>query len=372
MSTQRQFLLGLFFLTALSILGFYTLFLTDFTLFGDQTRWQVNFPEAHGLREGDPVLVAGMRIGRVKELEFDPGAEEAQRIKTVLLLEEDVELLMGARITIKESSFLGGRHVDIYPGESGGPPLEQRPDEPLLGTIERNPIAALGDVGDLLGENRESVRRFLTNIAQMSDDMLAGKGTLGRAMYDEQLARDVSDAVASMRDAAQNVSELTAEVRRGQGVLGGLIYDPEMLADLQATVDGLRAIADDVRAGRGVAGRLVYDEELARDLSGAMDSIAGLFQKLERGEGALGMLLSDPQFATDLRETVSNVRSASADIQRVAAQVSNGEGSLGRLLTDDEVYDELLQAVQLITRSLEDYREAAPISAFTGVLFSAF
>lgn len=372
MSTQRQFLLGIFFLTALSILGFYTLFLTDFTLFGDQTKWEVYFPEAHGLREGDPVLVAGMRIGRVKALEFDPGAPEEQRIKTTLVLKQDVELLFGARITIKESSFLGGRHVDIYPGESGGQPLERRPEEPLLGDIERNPIAALGDVGDLLSENRESVQRFLANVAQMSDDVLAGKGTVGRALYDEELARGIADGVTAFREVALNFQAITAEIRTGQGVLGGLIYDRELLADIQTTVDGLRGITEDVRAGRGVAGRLVYDEELAQDMSDAVDSIAGLFQKLERGEGGLGMLLNDPQFAADLRETMTNVRTASADLTRVIAMVGNGEGSLGKLVADTEIYDELLQAIQLITRSLEDYREAAPITAFTGVLFSAF
>ena len=41
-------------------------------------------------------------------------------------------------------------------------------------------------------------------------------------------------------------------------------------------------------------------------------------------------------------------------------------------MNDRELYDEALVAVKLLTRSLEDYREAAPVSAFTGVLFGAF
>ena len=65
MNTKRQFLLGIFFLAALSVLAFYTLFLTDFTLFSQPERETVYFPSAHGLREGDPVLVAGLRVGRV-------------------------------------------------------------------------------------------------------------------------------------------------------------------------------------------------------------------------------------------------------------------------------------------------------------------
>ena len=56
----------------------------------------------------------------------------------------------------------------------------------------------------------------------------------------------------------------------------------------------------------------------------------------------------------------------------VAAQVRDGEGSLGKLVMDDELYAQALSSVQLITRSLEDFREAAPITTFTSVLFGAF
>jgi len=372
MSTQRQFLLGIFFLTALSILGFWTLFMTDFRPFGNQTKWTVTFPEAHGLREGDPVLVAGMRIGRVKKLTFEPEAEESERIRALLVLNEDVELLQGARITIAESSFLGGRHVDIYPGESGGKPLELEPGRPLIGQVERNPISALGDVSDLLNENRENVHRILSNLADVTDDVRAGKGLLGRALYDQDLSQRVTDAFASFHAAAEDLHGLTADVRQGKGVIGGLIYDEKMLADLQTTLDGLRGITEGLHAGRGVAGHLLNDEELAQDLTHSMDGLATLVQRIENGEGGLGMLLSDPKFASDLRETVAIVKDASADVRRIAGMLSSGQGSLGKLLADDEIYTDLRQAVQLITRSLEDYREAAPISAFTGVLFSAF
>ena len=60
------------------------------------------------------------------------------------------------------------------------------------------------------------------------------------------------------------------------------------------------------------------------------------------------------------------------DLSVVAAQVRAGEGSLGKLVMDTELYQEALESVQLITRTLEDYREAAPISTFTNVLFGAF
>ena len=52
MNTSRLFVLGLLFLAGAAVLGFYTLFLTDFDAFGKSESLRVNFPEARGLREG--------------------------------------------------------------------------------------------------------------------------------------------------------------------------------------------------------------------------------------------------------------------------------------------------------------------------------
>jgi len=52
--------------------------------------------------------------------------------------------------------------------------------------------------------------------------------------------------------------------------------------------------------------------------------------------------------------------------------VRAGQGTLGKLFADEKLYDQLSLAVALLTRSLEDYREAAPITAFTSVLFAAW
>ena len=62
MVNQRQLLLGAFFVIVLSLLGVYTLFLTDFSLFKERHTLVVHFPQASGLRQGDSVLVAGIPV----------------------------------------------------------------------------------------------------------------------------------------------------------------------------------------------------------------------------------------------------------------------------------------------------------------------
>ena len=133
MSSQRQFLLGIFFLTALGLLGFYTLFLTDFQFFGEPVTMQVGFKDAHGLREGDPVMIKGLRQGRVKSLRYEPTAPDEHKILAVLHLNYEIVLTDQARIVIKESTLLGGRQVNIR-GVRGLDTL-QRPEIAMISSF---------------------------------------------------------------------------------------------------------------------------------------------------------------------------------------------------------------------------------------------
>jgi len=103
MSGNRSVILGLFFLVTLAILGYYTLFLTDFTLFKNRPEMTVHFAETNGLREGDGVLVAGMRWGRIKKLTLDPTAPIEKRVTVLASLDAELPLREGFKIQIKDA-----------------------------------------------------------------------------------------------------------------------------------------------------------------------------------------------------------------------------------------------------------------------------
>ncbi|MEM7310665.1 MAG: MlaD family protein [Planctomycetota bacterium] len=379
MNAQRQFILGIFFVVALSTLAFYTLFLTDFTLFGEPIEMVADFPEAHQLREGDPVLVAGTRFGRVKDIEYRPDAPVESRIRVTMHLDAQLEMLSGYAIAIEESTFLGGRNIDIDPGPAGGPPVELSAGGTFAGSVRRNPIAALEEVGDLISSNSGSVTSFLTNLDQLLKDVRQGDGLVNRLIYDETLAADVSSTATDLRATASdlrgmmaNISDIIAAVQAGEGTVGKLLNDPALYDNLLETVGSLQAVAADLEAGKGVLGSLLSeDDPLAAELRSIVSNLAGVTAGLESGEGLLGQLLKNPQLAQQASAILTDFSAASADLRAVAKNLQSTEGTVGLLLNDREMYDEALTALKLLTRSLEDYREAAPVSAFTTAIFGA-
>ena len=104
MTRDRQLLLGAFFLIVFMVLGGYTLLFSDFSLFKTQHLMTVFFPDANGLRRGDPVLVAGVRQGKVREITYDPGAVLDQRMVTLLSMEKLTASLVGDSAPLAEAA----------------------------------------------------------------------------------------------------------------------------------------------------------------------------------------------------------------------------------------------------------------------------
>lgn len=394
MTSRRYLFLGLFFMLAMSILGYYTLFLTDFRLFGSETTLRVYFSQANGLRAGDPVLVAGMRWGRVKEMRYDPKADDRHRIDILLRLDEPLELREEFRIQVEDATLLGGRVVFIDPGPAGGALINPE-NTTLYGRVQDN---ALERLGNFLGEDGQLGRVF-DNIDLILQDLRSGRGILGKALTDETMAGDLTNSLKSAAEALANLEGLTRELTSEDSTLGALFTNREMYDLMQTIADRLadvlldtKEVTQAMRSGESLAGRVFYDEKMGEDTAAAIEALRKMAERIENGEGTLGQLIADDSIARDLKSVLAGLESGEGtlglllkeatlyedmeravdDLSVVARTIREGEGSMGKFIMDDELYLEARRALGIVTRSLEEFREAAPVTTFTSVLFGAF
>lgn len=396
---MRHFYVGLFVIVTLFVLGYYTLFMAGVDLFGNQQEVKVQFESAGGLREGDSVLLAGRRTGRVTRLTYDATAPYESRITATITLEEDVVLRTGYEILIVESTALGGRQVTIEPGDPSGTTIALT--APLTGDVAPGLFDALAGFGDALGgeggagELMERLNRIvgdledgdaagnlsttLDNFARASEDVAAltdgltqGEGTLGALFqlndFYEQWLKTGEDLDA----AATEVQGLASDARTGEGIVAAALNDPQLaedgrafVRDASATAADLSGVASNLAEGNGLLGALMNDEQMADSGSNFLANLEQLTNDLTAGRGTFGRLFTSESL-------YANLDAFSADAARVANDLAEGEGTLGQLITDDALMGELNLALETATRSLEDFREAAPVTTLTSVLFSAF
>jgi phospholipid/cholesterol/gamma-HCH transport system substrate-binding protein len=394
MTPQRHALLGLFFFGVIGILGYFTLFKTDFQLFGERHALTVHFNRAAGLRAGDPVLVAGVRWGQVARLDFDPDSgDPRERITVELTLHAPVKLFSDHRIVVEDATVLGGKNLIIEPGS---PAAGAFGEDRLYGSVSRDVLSALAEVVD---ENRASLRDAIEGIAALVKAANDGEGPLGAILNDPELRGDLEAAVAAFRGTFENAQELTTALREGDGTLAKLLRDAELYDEIKgiaARMDTFLAEAEglvrDAREGDGALAMLLHDAQLAADVKTAVADIATTTGRLARGEGTIGELLVDPTVAQNLkalsqslvdsdgtlgllihdRAMYDDLLAIASDLRTFADQLANGDGTLARLAREDDVYLELELALRTLTGSLEEAREAAPISTFLNALFLGF
>ena len=84
---------------------------------GTVTGYQIsaNFSKIGGLKEGDPVLISGVKIGQVAGVMLDP---QTYLAKVSMEIDDNVKVPDDSAATISSQSLLGGMALSIEPGGS--------------------------------------------------------------------------------------------------------------------------------------------------------------------------------------------------------------------------------------------------------------
>jgi phospholipid/cholesterol/gamma-HCH transport system substrate-binding protein len=111
---------GLFVLLGFAALAFLTTQLpgTSLKISGEEAGYQVTakFDNIGDLKEGSPVTMAGVRIGRVESIRFDP--RDYKAAVTLRIENQYSEIPEDSDASIQTAGLLGGKYVGIGPGGS--------------------------------------------------------------------------------------------------------------------------------------------------------------------------------------------------------------------------------------------------------------
>jgi phospholipid/cholesterol/gamma-HCH transport system substrate-binding protein len=109
-----EVVVGLFVLVGILCLGYLAIKLGKLEVLGNRGYiLYADFPTVAGLKRGDPVEIAGVKVGRVEELGL---ADDRARLK--LRLEDNVKIQEDAIASVRARGLIGDKFVLISPGGS--------------------------------------------------------------------------------------------------------------------------------------------------------------------------------------------------------------------------------------------------------------
>jgi phospholipid/cholesterol/gamma-HCH transport system substrate-binding protein len=352
--TFSKLRVGIFVLLGLAVLGFLILNSSgDFNPFEKKMHLRARFAAADGLREGSEVQLAGVRIGKVEEVNFLP-PDSPEDFKVVAVMAVDATLNdepISQRIRsdsnaqlVATSLLANDKVINISPGSAKGTPVTENAFLESGVAISINQLTQTGN--DLL----QQINKLSIPANEILNRANRGEGTLGQILNDESLYKNL--------DATVNEMQATLDkVNRGQGTAGRLVNDPALYESLNRSVVQLEKITSDIRAGRGTAGKFVTDDAIYNETRAAIvdlrvsaakiNSIADDFKlisnDLTAGRGTFGKFLKDEQLYNDARDTLARFNSTATKIESILGDAQAGKGTLGKFVTDETLFNNINQ-----------------------------
>ena len=234
-------------------------------------------PDAGGIRKGDPVLMHGVNIGRIRRFSMN----ETGLVDIDMEIEGEWRLPDDSRTRLAGAGLLGGQTMEILRGVSTvvAEPMDTIPSAETTGGMLETPEEVGNTANDVLVQVRkvlddqtvgsirtstvelEGLLTQLRGIATVQRDQLA---TLTSSL--NRSARGFEAAAAAGPDVARIVArtDSTAMVLRQTG------------ATLDRAVGSLDVVLQRMAAGEGTLGRLSKDDSLYVSLNRAASEIANV------------------------------------------------------------------------------------------------
>lgn len=316
---------GILILVSLGILAAFVLVMGGLSFEKTYTVY-VDFDNPGGLQTGAPVRVAGVKCGKISELQFmggkiDPKTNRRTLVRAKISIEQRVKdsIHEDADFYVTTQGVLGEQFMAIDPGSPQKGILQEnaivkgidpprldlflakayelldttmagiRNNRELISDIATNTAGLLKNLNGVLGDNRERINRIVANLEALS----AEANTLtshARTNYvdNPKITRTID-----------NIDRLTTDIQKDSGPI---------------LKDAREAIANLNRASKVVGG-----EEEHKKLRATIDEVAQL---------------------------ASRANATAADAQSIVSHIKKGNGTVGALVMDEAIYDDVQEMVR--------------------------
>jgi len=238
----------------------------------------VMFESVAGLKQGDPVLVSGVKKGRVARVAL----ERVHSVRVTIEIAKDVRPHIDASAAVAALDLFGAKFIDYSPGT---------PEKELLPP---------GRV--LTGANQPDITDVAQGVANRANELM------------ENAANIVSDRLG------EDIHNTLIVTQRAMAALANAPEGPfvkQTTRTLQATERVMQRVDSMLSAGTGrnidsIATNL---NKLTNELARTTTSSDTLLQRINRGQGTLGRMASDTMMYANLRDLSASLTALLTDLR---------------------------------------------------------
>jgi phospholipid/cholesterol/gamma-HCH transport system substrate-binding protein len=323
-----EFKVGLLIIIATTILVGFVFVLGNFSLSSGFTI-KVQYQYSGNLQEGAPVKVAGIKVGKVKSVEFvggktlDARGRRVQVVVTAWVEEKAREAIrQDATFFVNTAGVLGEQYLEIVPGEDyEHPPLDvSKPvvgeNPPRTDLLVSELQGVLENLGDVLREDKDVIRDLLVNsssaVKEVNKLLVDNREQLGQLIGSTSKLADqagttlekVNQGLGDPRVIRRTVEHADALLVTAQGAITSVTPAAVTLIDDATRVTG---IITEERVDKAI-NAADKAATAAVKAGGLIDNVDGMVTDLRKGKGTAGALLVKEEVYADLRELIRDLK----------------------------------------------------------------
>jgi phospholipid/cholesterol/gamma-HCH transport system substrate-binding protein len=286
----------------------------------------VDFDNPGGLQSGAPVRVAGVKVGKVAEIQFmggkvDPRTNRRTLVRAKLNIEARVKESIhdDADFYVTTQGVLGEQFLAIDPGSPQMPTLAEGTivkgiDPPRLDLFLAKAYELLDTTMNGIRNNRELISDIATNTAGLLKG-LNGVLTENR----ERIGR----TMANLESLTAEANTLTAHARTQY------VDNPK----ITRTIDTIDRLSSDLQKDSGPM------------LKDARESLANL-NRASKVVGGDEEQVKLKKTIEDVAQLAARANATAADAQAIVQHIKKGNGTVGALVMDEAIYDDVQEMVR--------------------------
>lgn len=353
-TTEKK--VGVFFVISLIILGALLEVGEKWNPFEKKIRFKTYLSSVTGLKLGDQVRLAGVDVGRIKEINV-----KDQNVEIIFDVKPGTRVKTDSVASLRLTNLLGGQFLSISLGSPGAPLLEpggtlqgkdsanidvivdnisdlSKDAKVLIKELNKNQNEVMHKISAILDDNRVNLRDSIANLQSITEKFDRGDGSLAMLLNDKALYNNANDAVISIRNVA-------GKIDKGEGTIGKLVNDDALYVEAKSAMSGLKSGVNEMSAG-------------FKDIK----EIAG---KINRGDGTIGKLVNEDILYNDLRDTSKNLK-------EITRKINDGQGTLGKLVNEDKLYRDTTATLKKAEKAMEGLGDTGPISVLGSIVGTLF
>ena len=288
MTFSKEFKIGLFVVTVLTVSFFLINYLRGKDLFNKEIEICARYSEVDGLVPSAPVFIKGYKAGKVTEVIYDPSSDDFMVTCSVM---KDFRIPVDSKMMIYGVDIMGGKGIRIDLGTSqdvvaDGGLLSSSSEPAMLDGLAAGVVPLM----DKLGMTLDSISVTVSSVNRL----LADQNISRTIAHLEKTMSEVSDIVAVIDGKSDelnvfldNLASLSSQFISISEKADTLVSDVSGLVskisadELSAVVSSFRSLLENINDPDGTVGRLLTDDSVYDSVDVLLNDVDLLMRKIQ-------------------------------------------------------------------------------------------